>query len=358
MPVPAAFDFEGPIANPAIDVAHIVYNELISDATKQRYPRQVFEAFDAYDDARWLAERSRGGHSTGTTPLLVDCFAAVDGLGDYAFTELAMKRMESDMVYNPGAKRFLGSVRGRGPTYIVTSSYPAMPLIAAYDNGLGLRNVFTHGRQPNGEKSLQVHDEIDHRSPMTVLTAHPAELAQFLDEYLPACDNILRLTGNGHATHVASREHDEVFSRVTIPQLRRELEYMFLSQKGVMGGHRKKHVLQSIAPDGNIAFMGDGIVDADALRFARYGFPINCTNREALQASKLNFVTDDIMTLYELFNDVQGGMFTFESAAKRYACDDLVIFTPGEIAECVDDVKKENARMKAALKEQYAAASV
>src|SRR3989338_3642229 len=176
MTVPVAFDLEGPIVNPGVDFAKDVYDSLISPGTKSKYP-DPFADFDSYDDDRWRAERYSTGrkHSTGTTPLVVDCLAAVDGKTDDDMIEFASSIVSSGKAYNPGARELLRSLVS-GSVYIITSSYPAIPIAVAEENGISFAHVFNHGNQVrNG--MLDARGEIEHRSPLRVLSAHRDELA-------------------------------------------------------------------------------------------------------------------------------------------------------------------------------------
>ncbi len=359
MPVVFATDFEGPLANPAIDIAWDIYRELVSQATRSRYPESAVRAFDEYDDARWRHERrdetNGHRHSTGTFPLLIDCIAALDGLTDRDITELAYQKMgPQQQGYNPGAQDLLGRTMRRGPVRIVTSSHPAMPLVAADHHSLSYDNIFTHGWQVDGSPIPQ-ESHMGYRSPLRRLSGQEG-LGRFLDKYLTKCSRVLQAIASGDPKAIwrATARHDS-FLRGVSGELGNTLRYMFLYELGVMGGHRKAGVLRNVAPDGNVFYLGDGIVDADPIEFARYGCSINCTNDEALQASKLNLVTRDLMTIDPLVADIQAGVFELEGAPERYSGNGLKIFTADDIRDGLGDVKEENKTAKGNLKAHYAA---
>ena len=116
-----------------------------------------------------------------------------------------------------------------------------------------------------------------------------------------------------------------------------------------MGGHNKARVLQRIAPDGNVIYIGDSIVDADAIKFARYGFSVNCTNHHALRDSKFNIVTRDMFSLLPLLDDVQSG--GFDTRGTSYS--GMAVFTPQQVTYDFDAVKTANAEAKNFLKGVY-----
>lgn len=352
MALPIAFDLEGPLVNPAIDFARLTYDSLISKQTKETYP-DPFDRFDSYDDARWLAERRNGGrrHATGTTPLVVDCMAAVDGLTDADLISFADALMSSGRAYNPGAQQMLGRL-AQASAYIITSSYPAIPLRVATENCIPLRNVYNHGNQESNGQISSVRHEVEHRSPMKVLSNNRKELAEFLHRYLDICDAVHDALKSGRkaAIHAAIEAHDRLFSSIGPDDLRSELAYMFLFESAIMGGHGKARAARKVGPQ--VITVGDGIVDADMLE-GPYGVSINCTSPEALRASSLNVATERWDLLADLFCDMQQGRTKPADLKGGYDSGLLKVSTREDVERDFDGIVAANKAAKTRLKSLY-----
>ncbi|OFZ37371.1 MAG: hypothetical protein A2070_03720 [Bdellovibrionales bacterium GWC1_52_8] len=91
-------------------------------------------------------------------------------------------------------------------------------------------------------------------------------------------------------------------------------------------------------------------MDADAIRFARYGFSMNCTNDYALKESKINLVVGDMGNLIPLLEDIQAGRFNMQSPG-RYS--GVQLFSAADVIERFEVVKGANKEMKGALKATY-----
>ena len=117
-----------------------------------------------------------------------------------------------------------------------------------------------------------------------------------------------------------------------------------------MGGHRKVDVLRKIK--GKIVYLGDSIVDADAIRFADYGFAVNCTSRHCLLDAKLNLALSDFSDLIPLLEDILDGKFVITDA-KKYETKNMKVFLPNEIKQNFEYVKSVNNMFKQQLKELY-----
>lgn len=268
--IPVAFDFEGPLANPAIDFAWMTFNDLVSSATKEKFSKERIEEFDLYDDIRWEYERSSQGHSTGTTPLICDYVAVIDGVTDQQLIAFARRKVE----LNKGVEGLVRNLMASGPFYIVTNSHPALSLVTAEQHSIPLKDVFTHGRQIHGGRveriQTSLEKEVAARSPLSALAQYNKdELRLFLDKYLAACAEILReMQGNTPYIKNAIDKHDALFNLLSHP-LGEEMAHQLLNEEAITGGHNKTRILRRIAPDGNVVFIGDSIVDADAIEFAR-----------------------------------------------------------------------------------------
>jgi len=374
--VKLVLDYEGILCNPALDFAWYSYKNLVSKETKEKFPEDLIKIFDEYDDVRWEREREMVGHSTGTTPLVCDCAAAYDDISDHELISLA----QSSVQENPGVNNLIQFAQEKLETLsIVTNSYPALALTTSYKYEIPSTNVFTHGYQlprkeldklkrvtndwrlmdMGGDNDVSLNDmslkaEAMRRSPIESLKPKE-ELEVFLNKYLENCSNLLQAYNaedNGTITSLKKNEL-KLFEKVKDRDLRKALKYIFLHEKAIMGGHRKVDVLKTIDLYGEgIVYLGDSIVDADAIRFSKYGFAVNCTNKHSLYDAKLNLVLSDFSALIPLLEDISEGKFEFNEA-KNYENSDMKVFLPSEIKQNFDYVKSINNEFKQELKRMY-----
>ncbi len=358
-----AFDYEGPVCNPAVDFAWLIYRRLVSEETKKKFPEALIQTFDEYDDARWERERARRGHSTGTTPLVLDCVAACDDIGNGRLISFAKSCVQE----NPGIKELIEFlIQQKTVPYFVTNSYPALSLTSTYEWGIPSSKVFSHGyqlsletrrnidRQRRGNARSTFEEEVYSRSPLLDLIGEE-ELEPFLREYLEVCSRLLTAYKQNSEHEIVNLEIMQVkmFDKIDYKDLRNTLKYMFLKEKAITGGHNKARILQKISQDGTgVVYLGDSIVDADPIKFAQYGFATNCTNKHALQDAKLSLVVPDFSLLVPMFEDILKGRFSFERT-KGYERNGMRVFLPDEVREKFDYVKSANNEIKAALKALY-----
>lgn len=343
--MPVAFDLEGILVNPAADFAWLVYDNLVSPRTRQKYPRGLIEKFDEYDDTRWERERNRKGHNTGTTPIISLCIAAADGITD----DRLIGHAENTTKETPGAKELLAYIRGTN-AYIITSTYAVAPVIIASRYGIPFYNVFSNGFQQSATSckfNPALSEEVRWRSPVSELVAEREELMHFLDRYLINCGRILEAYKNENSVDELLEEQRNLFN-VPAKGLSRTLKYLLLDETGIMGAHNKARVLRRLAPNGNIIYLGDSIVDADALDFANYGISMNCTNEHALLASKLNIATIDIGNFIEIYEMIRAGKFAYASGLAGFST-----YSPEDIRERSAYVLAANREAKNELKRQY-----
>jgi predicted HAD superfamily phosphohydrolase len=129
------------------------------------------------------------------------------------------------------------------------------------------------------------------------------------------------------------------------------LKDLFLRQVAVRGGHNKARIVKDIAPDANVVYIGDGIVDADPLEFSLYSISLNCTDEFALQAAKINIVTENLSSLLPLLSDLQHGRVSVENIKGRYP--DMRVFDRGDVQNDFQFVGFANAEVRKALKDRY-----
>ncbi|MEM2924415.1 MAG: hypothetical protein QXJ68_01835 [Methanocellales archaeon] len=348
-----AFDVEGPIASPDFDFTWLC----LEHTSKQFYEK--IKLFDEYDDLRWMRERDKRGrkHSTGTTPLVSLLAAACEGFGDIQLKEIAREKLK---LSNGASELLKWLIRERGiMPYLITSSYPAVSLILGRKfnipsshiycagNQLSRAELFKFDRNPNFELELK------RRSPMELWSRKQTEVARFLSEYLENCIELRNcyIQGKNHS-HIQEyrallRKQRKIYQGVKDDELRTSLIELILKQRGVMGGHNKKRVLEKLSPNPRYAiYIGDGIVDADCLEYASFGIAINCVNRFALLSCKFNIATGNEANLIPILEEILDGRFNLE---KIHSSDELTIFPPSTIRANFEEVRRVNSYYRALL---------
>ena len=347
-PTKIVFDVEGVILNPKFDLAWLTLDELVEPELRDKFYERVKE-FDEYDDNRWVYERGRKGHSTGTTPIVSLCIAACSGVSDIHLLRFALKHMKE----NPGIEKVMGNL-GKDDVYLVTSSWPGVPLTLSYFYEIPLQNVFSMGHQLNEEEikkySWNPRKQLFLRSPLPILRNYPRELENFLDEYLESCGewNEAYKEGETEKLDRILREQRKIFNEVRPRKLREELKYLLLKEKGIMGAHRKREVLEKLGEPEEIIYFGDSIVDADPLAYARWGVSVNCTNRYALQSSNLNIATTNLEKLGKVIEGIKNK--DLQSIREE---EGMKVFFREEINSNLEAVIRENRKCKEELKAQF-----
>ncbi|MFH1473641.1 MAG: hypothetical protein ABIE55_01985 [Candidatus Aenigmatarchaeota archaeon] len=347
-------DMEGPVVNPKGDFAYVIHEKL-SEETRTKFPGKAVDEFDGYDDKRYFDElrKSDPRHSTGTTPLLVTCIAAYDGKTDEEINYLAEKMVKHNL--NPGAGALLeGAIEefGVDNVYFVTNSNPPIGLNIAEIYGIPFKQVFTNGFQPKRPKSNLI-EEIEQRSPLTALSKNKEELGQFLSDYLASCQSLTvaydqSLKLGQIKTHLEYQR--ELFDKCSGKQ-GSALKRLFLTEEGIMGGHRKVDAMRSVTDDrGKLGFLGDSIVDAMALNYAGKGVSVNMTNKHALQFSDMNVATNNMSSLIPLFRNMAAGEIELD---KGFDHKKISSFTPHNIQKIIESVIETNSETKNALKAIY-----
>jgi len=351
-----AFDQEGILTNPGLDFAHVILYRMLPAPLKKQYADRIAERFDAYDDARWLYERGERGHNTGTTPLMALFAAACAGLTDRQLIQQQQLMLRE----NPGVSELVHYVHESGePPLIVTSSYPAGALTLAQRYGIPFDNVFSLGYQRGTayrDPSKSVEDEvINWRSPLRFLLRKREGLQSFMDAYLNLCERMLEVLGDGasfiyrEGFNELKEEEGTLFKDINDISLKRYLRKLLKDENGIMGAHNKARVMEG-RNGSHWIYLGDGIVDADALQQAQYGIAVNCTNRHALGSAKLDIATVDMSNVIPVFEDITQGRFTPQRARKMRK-DGFTVFTPQDIQDNPDYVIDTNRATKNAQRE-------
>lgn len=350
-----AFDVEGPIASPAFD-----FSWLCLEQTSGEFYERI-KRFDEYDDLRWAYERETGGqskHSTGTTPLISLLAAACEGFTDLRLTQMAGEKLRLSRGVG-GLLKWLISEKGMIPHFI-TSSYPAVPLLIAKQFVIPSSHVYCAGNQLSGEQ-LSIFDsnpsfdlQIASRSPVELWSRHREGARKFLNGYLENCIEMRSAYVENRDKKDLLEGQQKIFSEIKDSQLRDSLTRLILKQHGVMGGHNKRKALSKVSPDPELAiFIGDGIVDADALDYAKYGIAINCTSSYALHSCKLNIATSNEALLIPVLEQIMEGKFEVEKAKRECTGDEFIIFSHRDIKAKFDEVKRINSTFREAMKQHF-----
>jgi predicted HAD superfamily phosphohydrolase len=351
-------DVEGVLVNPAADFAWLTYDNLLSERTKAIFPREVCEFYDSkYDDGRYLFKLNKKIEKkwrTGTWPLLSLALAAYDGIGDDELIKYANLIAQK----NPGTDELLkhSIKKSEGKVYLITSSYPAVPLKIADEFGIPFKNVFSLGYTSPIEKEF--YWEVRSRSPLDHF--FDVDLEQFLYQYLYICERLGAAYEKRDKSQIQwlVKEHNKIFEKIKKPLLRKVCEDSFLNQSICMGSRRKVEALKSVAKREKIIYVGDGIVDAMPIKFADYGISMNMTNEHALLFSKLNVATTDVSDLIPIFDSIFEGRFNPKRLKKELDSDNVKIFTPEDIQQKTKEVIAINREMKAELKKLFKPANL
>lgn len=361
IPKRAGMDVEGPWVNPGADFAWGTY-PLLSESTKRKFPRVKCENYDGrYDDGRYFYELGRScRHSTGMWPPLSLALAAFDGKTDDDLIAFAEKTTQ----LNPGTDKLIEYLLENfdGKVYPITSSYPAVALSIAKKYEIPFNQVFTNGFQPEKEESKRDFvEEVKRRSPISVLSSNKKELGRFLTQYQKTCEVFgdyynLALKENVNTDELIRTllvSHRGLFENVRDNKLRNALEYLFLTEKGVMGSHRKVDEMRSVHDDRRAwTYGGDSIVDGMPIEYADFGFSINMKDRHALPFSKMNFATTDMSKMIPVFDNMLNGRFGLK-LKEELDSEELRVFTPRDIQRDIETVIKVNGEMKNKLKAMY-----
>jgi predicted HAD superfamily phosphohydrolase len=343
------FDKEGVLENGKVNFAKAM---LENSGLRDKYFSRIFDDYDAFDDEHWRKERTRKGHSTGTTPAIALMAVAIDGKDDKYLLDLADGIVE----FNPGAKDMVDYAKKMGEVRIVTNAHPAAMFGLKDEFNIASSHIYTMGRQAEGGRGklnrMTPEEELEFRSPLAVLGKYRKELEVFLDKYLEACGRIMEhyKTGEGNLADLLNKKVG-LFHEVKETELREELEYLLLSERGIMGGHRKAWVVDTYSPRGwGAVAIDDSIVGADMVALAQYGISFNCTNKEALLSCKMNAAVTDLSDMNKVFNCIGEGMvpIDIEKALKYVHSHDTIL-------KYFDNVKAANNEAKGYLKGLYKA---
>jgi predicted HAD superfamily phosphohydrolase len=246
--------------------------------------------------------------------------AVAYGANNIDFLDLAKRHLR----LTQGANQLLQWLRDERhiDPYFISSANPAAVLPLTYRLRILSSHVFCSGYQlarakaenydrlraekPNlDEDTLQ--KEIKERFPYDKYS-NSESLRHFLNRFLDLCVEMNKSYASGRTdeeTVRTSREKQLKLleeARGEVSTLADDLRYLLYSEDGVMGGHRKKRALMLVekldkAKRDKMIYVGDSIVDADAIAYAGHGISVNCTNRQALISSKINVATSNLESL-------------------------------------------------------------
>ncbi|OYT27099.1 MAG: hypothetical protein B6V02_00510 [Thermoprotei archaeon ex4572_64] len=349
------FDDEGVIDNPGLDFAWLCLRKYIPDSYRKYYEYMV-KMFDEYDDLRWLYERDLEGHSTGTTPIIVLCILALFNINDDELIKYALKVKHENVGIDKVLIWILKELNIE--VLIISNAYPAIPLLSALKYGIKTSNVYTSGFQYRTcidvlKDMNDLVQEVYERSPLKILTRYRSELKNFLVEYLNICLKLRNeyLSRNERLISRLMRRLEQVVNSLESSELKSILKYLLYDEYGVMGGHNKRKVIEKRCGSDTI-YLGDSIVDADALSYANYGVSINCVNKHALLASKLNIATLDYSELIHVINHILD--YGLEKLEKlRRSLKNSILFTRDDIEKNLNFVIEINRKYRSILIENY-----
>ncbi len=349
------FDDEGVIDNPGLDFAWLCLRKYIPDSYRKYYEYMV-KMFDEYDDLRWLYERNLEGHSTGTTPIIVLCILALFNIDDDELIRYALKVKHENVGIDKVLIWILKELNIE--VLIVSNAYPAIPLLSALKYGIKTSNVYTSGFQHEAHAGIlrdmnDLVQEVYKRSPLRILTRYRSELKSFLTEHLNVCLKLRSeyLGRNEKLINRLIRKLEQIVNFLESSELRSVLKYLLYDECGVMGGHNKRRVLEKRCGS-DVIYLGDSIVDADALSYANYGISINCVNEHALLASKLNIATLDYSELIHVINHLLD--YGLEKLEKlRSSLKNSILFTRDDIKKNLNFVIEVNKKYRSILIENY-----
>jgi predicted HAD superfamily phosphohydrolase len=380
-----AFDVEGPIVNPSFDFSWLTLENLVKADNLKEISEKV-KTFDEYDDNRWLRERGMEGHSTGTTPIVTSLLAVAYGANNVDLLNLAKQHLK----LTPGASQLLRWLKDekRIQPYLISSANPAAILPVAYKLGILSSHVFCSGYQlsktvaesydklrtdTTDSDGETMQKEMNERFPYDKYS-NSESLQIFLDRFLDLCVEMNKSYASGRTDEEIVRSSREKQlklleeARRQVGTLADDLRYLFYSEDGVMGGHRKKRALMSIEKQEKtrkekLVYAGDSIVDADAIAFAGHGISINCTNRQALISSKINVATSTLESLIPIMEHIaSGGELTVELrdmiqekvneaiTPEMEAIPPTLIFIKDEIDSRIETVTRANKLCKEYIK--------
>ncbi len=290
------FDVEGPVSNPGVDFAYVML-DLITDV-RDKYFDRVRE-FDEYDDLRWMWERDRGGsYSTGTTPFITLVLAAIGGLSDRDLVSLAQEL--SKICVNRGIPELLKSLSDLGAdVYLISSAYPAYPLSIACRLGIPLDRVYTMGYR--GVAVNDVYSETIRRSPLGVLARYRGALAELVDNIFDLARSIRDDIMAGRDPRRDVQRLYSLIKSVRHDDLRETLIRHLVDQSSLMGSRMKADVVRMLRGAYDcVIYVGDSIVDADAMEVSDISISVNCVSPHVLIRSDLCVITEDMRGLAEV----------------------------------------------------------
>jgi len=360
-------DIEGPLVNPKFDLAWELMDKLKDEGKIDQNLYDLVKRFDDYDDARWLAERNTMGWSTGTTPVISMLIAAYSGMSDEDIVSFVQDRI----LINEGIYDMMAFLKEQDvDTYLVSSSAPQQALIAAKELSVPFSRVFCAGNQlqPSQAALLDCKDleaSIDMRSVINYLSQHKETLESFVIKYLNTCKRWVDSKENDEEYNLGSIENylNTMFDEIQDAGLRDTLTYLLRDQNGMRGGYKKAEIITQLKQDNSnaiIVYIGDSVVDTDALRVADFAITTNCTSKLALAVSDINLATQDMKYLDCVIADLHAGKVTndvskyiAENLATKFDPAHMTISGSVRILDQMPKVIEENHVAKTRLQQTY-----
>lgn len=396
------FDLEGPLAhagqNQADDITILLKNR--GSITQEEYDG-LWKRFDSFDDEEHDREKFRRRErlittapgynsedpdihrrresfiasfgeplvipkwSTGTSPGVAQCYAAMKGLTDEDLYELSMRRL----LLIKGVPQLLRWLQENGiEIYFSTTAYPAVALTLGKVFGVPSSRIYTLGFIPSPEKLRQFDEhpdvmaELKERSLLPRLAPFKTELEEWLPRYLKGVEELQQARkNNGHnAKRVEERYYIDLFEDFRWPDgLRDIMKGVFVDKTLLNGSQQKGEAAVNIIRSGRkLIGFGDSIVDDTFLLYipalGGISFAIDCTNSNALYAASASTCMLDRRGLIPIISDVVEGKFDPVTTAQKIPQEyGARLFSAYELRRDYDGVKAVHSTVKKALRAKY-----
>lgn len=395
-------DLEGPLAhagqNQADDTTIVLKNRRL--ITQEEYDG-LWKGFDSFDDEDHDRERFRWGErlittapgydsedpdirrrresfiassgepsviprwSTGTSPGVAQCYAAMKGLTDEELYGLSMKRL----LLVKGVPQLLRWLQENGiEIYFSTTAYAAVALTLGKIFGVPSSRIYTLGYRLSPEKLRQFDEhpdvmaELKERSLLPRLAPFKVELEEWLPRYLKSREELQQARkNNGHnAERVEERYYIDLFEDLRwSSEFQDIMKGIFVDKTLLNGSQQKGEVAVNIIRSGRkLIGVGDSIVDDSFLLYipalGGISFAIDCTNSNALYAASASTCMLNRRGLIPIISDVVEGKFDPVTTAQKIPQEyGARLFSAYELRRDYDGVKAAHSTVKKALRSRY-----
>lgn len=399
--VGVVFDVEGPLGHAGQNQADDVTRHLqsLGRLTQDEYDG-IWKVFDDYDDQEHYRERFRWSErvitdahgwdsedpdiyrrrltsikafgkplavprwSTGTSPEVVQCYAAMRGLTDEEQYELSINRL----LLVDGVPELLQYLKENDiDIYLMTSAYPAVALTLGKEFGIPSSRIYTMGFRPSPERLKQfdehpdVMTELKERSLIPRLAPYTKELEEWLPGLIASRKKLQEARRNkaDDADELEQRDHIDLFNDMKYYRILDVMRKIFVDKSIVNGSQQKGESTFLIGRNGKrLIGFGDSIVDDTFLLYISSlggtSFAIDCTNPNALYAASASICTLDRRALIPVISDVVEGRFDPAATAQRIPQEyGTRLFSSYDARRDLKGVISAHNHVKGALRVEY-----